>query len=440
LAACNTDRAIIPDLGTSGGPDLAMGASGGLVKHVVIIFQENRTLNNLFNGYVSPTGEKADTTVTAMHNGAPITLQKAPLLQTMDLDHTHQGFVRDYNSGKMDGFQPGTGGTVGNAYVYTDPADVVPYWDLANNYVLGDHMFQSNTGPSYIAHQYIIAAHSGQATINGMSGFADNNPTSSPWGCDNDGGTVTVLGSAGAEIGKVKPCFDYQTLPDIMDRHSVTWHYYTPNKITNIWSAPETIAHLRDGMDWNTDVIQPETTVLTDAQAGALPQVTWVVPTGANSDHPASKRFGTAPADDGPAWVASIVNAIGNNASLWKDTAIIITWDDWGGFYDGVAPPQVDTMGLGFRVPLLVVSPYAKKGHVSKVQYEFGSILKFVEQTFALPSVHSIDPNATDDRAADLSDCFDFSQAPRAFTAVAARKTIQDFVNGPHKAEPPDDD
>jgi phospholipase C len=138
--------------------------------------------------------------------------------------------------------------------------------------------------------------------------------------------------------------------------------------------------------------------------------------------------------------VASIVNAIGNNASLWKDTAIIIAWDDWGGFYDGVVPPQVDTMGLGFRVPLLVVSPYAKKGHVSKVQYEFGSILKFIEQTFSLPSVHSIDPNATDVRANDLSDCFDFTQAPRPFTMIATPIGIEAFVNGPHKAELPDDD
>jgi phospholipase C len=417
--------------GSGGGTGGSGGGGGGgaQIKHVVIIIQENRTLNNLFNGYVSPTGESALTTTMGMHNGTAMALQKAPLLQPIDIGHAHRSFVNDYHAGAQDGFAVGAGGTNnGNAYVYTDPMDVQPYWNLANQFVLADHMFQSNTGPSYVAHQYLIAGHSAQVTMNGMTGFVDNNPTSAPWGCDNTTATVTALMANGTELTGIRPCFDYQTLPDVMDQHAVSWRYYTPNKIMNIWSAPETIMHLRNGPDWNGNVVQPETQVITDAMNGMLADVSWVVPTGVNSDHPASQAFQTGPEDHGPQWVAQVVNAIGNNAQLWSQTAILITWDDWGGFYDAVPPPQLDSMGLGFRVPLLVVSPYAKAGHVSKIQYEFGSILKFVEQTFGLPSMHSIDPNATDERANDLADCFDFTQAPRPYMPIATALTVENFL------------
>src|SRR5262249_52792008 len=235
---------------------------------------------------------------------------------------------------------------------------------------------------------------------------------------------------------------DYQTLLDVLDQHGITWHYYTPNKIMNIWSAPETIMHIRNGADWNGKVVQPETQIISDAANGMLPEVSWVVPTGVNSDHPASQAFMTGPEDHGPQWVAQVVNAIGSNARLWDHTAILITWDDWGGFYDAVPPPQLDTMGLGFRVPLLVVSPYAKAGHVSKVQYEFGSILKFVEETFGLPSMHSIDANATDDRANGLADCFDFAQQPRPYAPIATVLSVEDFLIEEQgiPATPPDND
>jgi phospholipase C len=431
--------------GGSGGSGGAGGGAGGsgAIQHVVIIIQENRTLNNLFNGYVSPAGEAAMTTTMAMHNGTAMALQKAPLLQPTDLGHGHRSFVTDYHAGAMDGFLVGGGGTNnGNAYVYTDPTQVQQYWALANNFVLGDHLFQSNTGPSYVAHQYLIAGHSAQVTMNGMTGFVDNNPTSSPWGCDNMTATVTALMANGTEFGGVKPCFDYQTLLDVLDQRGITWHYYTPNKVTNIWSAPETILHIRNGTDWNGKVVQPETQVITDAMNGMLAEVSWVVPTGVNSDHPASSAFQTGPEDHGPEWVAQVVNAIGNNAQLWNTTAIVVVWDDWGGFYDPVAPPQVDTMGLGFRVPLLVISPYAKAGHVSHVQYEFGSVLKFVEQTFGLPSMHSIDANATDERANDLADCFDFTQAPRPYVPVQTALAVQDFLDWQQTipATPPDED
>jgi phospholipase C len=158
---------------------------------------------------------------------------------------------------------------------------------------------------------------------------------------------------------------------------------------------------------WAQHVITQPAQVLKDISSGQLAAVSWVIPTGQASDHPATND------GSGPSWVASIVNAIGNS-SYWSNTVIIITWDDWGGWYDHVPPPKVVNDGTswgsgyvyGFRVPLLVVSPYAKAGYVSQVTHDFGSILHFIEGSFGLPSL-----GYADARADDLSDCFDFGQS-----------------------------
>ena len=149
---------------------------------------------------------------------------------------------------------------------------------------------------------------------------------------------------------------------------------------------------MRYGSEWKTNIVSPEKAVLTDASNGKLPSVAWVIPDGINSDH---AGFGRS--DKGPSWVAGVVNAIGQGSD-WNSTAIIILWDDWGGWYDHVAPPQLDYAGLGFRVPMIVVSPYAKQGYVSSTQYEFGSVVKFVEEAFGLGSLGTDDQRANFDR------------------------------------------
>ena len=152
-----------------------------------------------------------------------------------------------------------------------------------------------------------------------------------------------------------------------------------------------------------------------------------------DSDHPGGHH------DTGPSWVASIVNAIGES-SYWNTTAIVVVWDDWGGFYDHVPPPFFDTWGgLGFRVPMLLASPYAREtapshpGYVSHTTYEFGSILKFVEQNWNLGTL-----GATDERAASLIDCFDFTQAPRTFTHIPAKYSRSYFLRQPYSYKPVD--
>ena len=169
------------------------------------------------------------------------------------------------------------------------------------------------------------------------------------------------------------------------------------NPTSGIWNAYQAIAHIRNGHDWRADVVAPQTRFFKDVSNGELPAVTWVTPTCADSDH------ASCDSNHGPDWVASLVNAIGKSP-YWGSTAIFVFWDDYGGWYDHVPPPLADYDGLGIRVPLIVISPYAKKGYVSHVQYEHGSMLKFVEQRFNLAAL-----SATARRAnSPAGDCFIF--------------------------------
>ena len=162
-----------------------------------------------------------------------------------------------------------------------------------------------------------------------------------------------------------------------------------------------------------------------------------MIPDGRYSDHPGSGQDGT-----GPSWVAAIVNAIGGSP-YWKHTAILVTWDDWGGWYDHVAPPPpigrpFGYYELGFRVPLLVISPYTPAGYISPTQHDFGSILRFVEKVFGLGRIPP--GNFADARADDLADFFDFSAVPRAFAPIPAPVSGRYFLNDTRPLMPPDDD
>jgi len=179
-------------------------------------------------------------------------------------------------------------------------------------------------------------------------------------------------------------------------------------------------------------LIAPQNRVLTDAQFGTLASVSWVTPTKEDSDHPGSHS------DTGPSWVASIVNAIGKS-QYWDSTAIIVLWDDWGGFYDNAVPPQLDFRGLGIRVPCLIISAYAKQGYVSHTRYEDGSILRFMEQAFHLPPLGPTADGYTDTRAQSIADSFDFTQSPRPFRPIRARYPIERFLREPPSDEPVDD-
>jgi phospholipase C len=319
-------------------------------------------------------------------------------------------------------------------------SDVGPYFQLARQYTFGDRMFQTNQGPSFPAHQFILAGTSAPTATSDL--FASENPHVAAGCAAPSTAWVWRIDPSGKESSTMYPCFEHPTLPDRLDRAGITWKYYTPSPGSG-WTAPNAIQHLCGpvgsecaGPLWVKHVVLHNSQILTDISAGQLPAVSWVIPTGRASDH-AGFNDGS-----GPSWVASVVNAIGTSA-YWSNTVVIITWDDWGGWYDHVPPPQVINDGTswgsgyvyGFRVPLIVVSPYAKKAHVSHVQHDFGSILKFVEEIYGLPSL-----GYADERADDLSDCFNFSQTPSPFQTITAPLSAEYFLNDRRPPTDPDDD
>jgi phospholipase C len=350
------------------------------ISHIVIIVQENRSFDNLFEGYPhahsSATGK--------LPNGQTISLKPISLAAPYDISHAFQDAKTAYDNGKMDGFgyeYTGTGSQYPNPqYGYVPRKEVQPYWDMAQQYVLADRMFASQLDGSYVAHQYLIA---------GWAGGTYNYPAVEPWGCDApSGNAIGLLNSVGQPFGMTAPCFTYATIADELDAQGLSWRYYSPKSgLGYSWTAYDAIAQIRNGPDWKKDVISPETRILQDVKKGQLANVTWVVPSLPLSDHAGSRS------KRGPSWVASVINAIGQS-NAWQSTAIFVTWDDWGGWYDDVAPRQLDYDGLGFRVPLICISPFAKSNYVDHTPYEFGSILQFIELRFHLPSLGRGDARA----------------------------------------------
>jgi phospholipase C len=407
------------------------------IRHVVIIIQENRSVDNLFNGFPG-----ADTVRSGKNSlGKRVAMKSARLTAPFDISHEHSAFLIEHANGRLDGFNNVSSACRRGAkcppadvraYYYVPRTEIQPYWDMASQYTFADRTFQSNEGPSFPAHQYLL---SGTSTIvDGSPLRAAGNAFSSPQGftggCDSPiGSIVWLIDELGNENQATYPCFERLSLTDLIARKSLTWRYYLGGHVgPGLWNAPDAIAHIRRSSSYATHVVAPATLVLSDIASAHLANVVWVTPTAAASDHPGTND-GT-----GPSWVASVVNALGKS-SYWSDSAIFLLWDDWGGWYDHVPPPQYNSYELGFRVPLVVISPYAKRHYISHRQHEFGSILKFVEETFGVGSMHT-----TDDRSDDLSDCFDFGQKPTQFKPISAPRSAEYFLRQPLSLENPDDD
>jgi phospholipase C len=395
-------------------------AQAGKIKHVVIILQENRSFDNLFQGFPG-----ADT-VPSGKNWSGQTIQLTPISMTVpyDIDHQDFNFHEAYDNGKMDGFSiedywGNISGYPNPEYGYVPRSESQPYFTIASQYVLADRMFTSHIDASFVSHQYIIAAQAAHAV---------NNP-SSTWGCDGGPGDMEQTLNANRTYGpSVQACFDYTTLGDELDAKGLQWRFYAPGLSdgSSIWSPYQAVRHIRYGADWSK-VISPPGQILTDVASGKLGAVTWVTPEDVNSDHSGSLST------TGPQWVTSVVNAVGRS-KFWDTTAIFLLWDEWGGWYDHVAPQLVNFDGHGFRVPLVVISPYAKRGYVSHVTYDHGSVLRFAEDTFKLAQLAFADKHATSPAA----DCFDFTQSPRPFTPFAVKLPPSYFINQRPTGRAPD--
>ena len=448
-------------LAPSNGSQKLSLTTAAVFQHIVVIFQENRTPDNLFQDpvLISRGADIASSGLNSM--GQTISLSPIDLgttgsnPQNYDLSHANAAFVSMYDGGKMDGANLIPCSPAANCppnahpnpqYMYVKPADVQPYFALAEQYTFGDRMFQTNEGPSFPAHQFIISGTSAPTT--GSNLFAAENPTQSPAGCIAPlTNRVKMIDPKGSETNATPqyPCFEHPTLTDLLNTKGVTWRYYAPSP-GSIWTGPDAIQHMCQqqtvngtltctGPDWTNNVKIPQSQVLVDIANGQLAQVSWVIPNGLSSDHAVSND------GSGPSWVSAIVNAIGNSP-YWANTAIIITWDDWGGWYDHVAPKVINdgvSWGsgyvYGFRVPLIVVSPYAKTPYISHTTHDFGSILKFIENTYNLPSLGYADTPAD-----DLSDCFNLTHTPVTFRAIPAALKAAYFINDKRPPTDPDDE
>ncbi len=403
---------------------------GKYFTHIVIVVQENRTFDNLFATFPNADG----TTRGKTHDGKTIPLREAALESPISPNNGYQYWRRDWNDGKMNGFDTVPIGKVPGTYVYqyVIPAHIRSYWELARRYVLADHTFQTQGSGSFTAHQDLIR---GDTNVSASQALIDF-PSSAPWGCDAPKGTRTSLIDAGNQyefLDGPAPCLSYRTLRDLLDDAGISWRYYTPalgNFGGDLWNAFDAIAAVRSGPEWTQNVISPQTQVFTDIDRNTLPAISWVIPDFEDSDHPGNKS------DTGPSWVAQVVNAVGKSPA-WDTTAILVLWDDWGGWYDHVPPPGGRHFGgLGFRVPLIAVSPFAKKGYIAHKEYQFGSVVRFVEDNWSLGRL-----GTTDVRSADfVNDFFDFAQKPRKFVPVDAQYSKAYFLSRPPSNEPVDNE
>ena len=397
------------------------------IKHVVVVMQENRSFDEYFGTYPGADGLPAGVCVPdPLHGGC-----MKPFHDTSDVNrggpHGADDASADIDEGKMDGFlarseracfQPFSPKCLnsGDVMGYKTAEDIPNYWAYAHNFVLQDHMFEPAASWSLPSHLFMVSGWSADCT----NPLDATTCTSSLLNPDHDRGTA--------------PDFGWTDLTYLLHKHKVSWRYYVaqgtqpdcddgavtcvpkPQKVgtPEIWNPlPDFVDVHQDGQIGN---IQPARRFFAAARNGKLPAVSWIVPNGAYSEHP------PALVSAGQFWVTRIVNAIMRGPD-WKSTAIFLSWDDWGGFYDHVVPPVVDGNGYGLRVPGLVISPYAKRGVVDHQTLSFDAYLKFIEDDFLggerldPKTVGRPDPRPTvRERASvlgDLGNDFDFSQKPR---------------------------
>lgn len=341
----------------------ALASSSTPIQHVVYIMMENHTFDNFFGRF---PGANGDTSLA--HETDPL---------QSDYNHGSSAAISYIDGGKMDGFEPHA------MYQYTQ-SDIPNYWSYAQHFGLGDNFFSSYATSSTPNHIAMVAAQTG--------GIYETTPQT---GCDSpQNDIVHAISSAGQQYWTY-PCANIQSLPNLLSNAGLSWRYYAD---VPIWDAPRMLKPLH-GSPNDTHVRQ----FITDVKTGNLANVSWLTPTGVSTDHPPSML---EPAQN---FVTDEINAI-MNSSYWSNTAIFLTWDDFGSLYDHVAPPQIDTLGLGPRVPLIVISPYAKAGYISHQQSEFSSFVKFAETNWGLPNLGQRDVLTS---ISNLTDYFDFNQTPQ---------------------------
>jgi phospholipase C len=405
------------------------------IDHVVFIVKENRSFNNYFATYPGAEGATEGGTIRCnpdgCEDGPTVQLTHGPDIYEHDMTHCFRCGLTAINDWKINGFKQLYGvhdeceyaemfGADRQGYSYLERKDLPNYWAYADRFVLADHFFTSMYGPTTPEHLYAVAA---QANY-----LVDNKSTTDTPGsyCDDDTEYATRFvprdarqnadhilelerninanGSNTYDIGdywgSVRLCFDIDVLPDQLEAEGIDWKYYAEE---NAWmNVLQMIRHVRFGPMW--DKVRPPSDFVQDVRQGNMPAVSWIIPPESYNEHPGGGKSSCA----GENWTVQQVNTV-MKSEYWRSTAFVIVWDDFGGFYDPVAPPQYDIMGLGPRTPALIISPYARSGDnadggsVDPTTYEFSSVLAFIEQRFGL------EPMTDRDAQADpLTGAFDF--------------------------------
>jgi phospholipase C len=370
------------------------------IKRVIYLMLENRSFNNLFGRFPGVRG-----TMVGVEHGEEKRLIRCPEWLPGDLPHDQAAHRFSVNGGAMDGFGTGMYGSV-YGYSVFDEDQIPNYWHWAREYAISENFFASAAGPSYPNHFFFIA---------GTSGGAIDNPeniktrplgdgrTFKSWGCDAVGDDRFVFVSdPNGNLTKHGTCFEFPTVGEQLSEAGLDWAYYSPvpGQPGYFWNAYSGVGNVFHTDLWHEHVRSVER-VLDDIEAGDLPPVTWITPRFQLSDHP---PFSTGHAHN---WVTSIVNAV-MRSEMWEHTAIFLTWDEWGGFYDPILPPQVDHVGLGIRVPMLTISPYARRGVIDDELGEFSTPLRFISDNWGLePLTDRIR------KAHNFEHVFDFAKGPR---------------------------
>ncbi len=429
------------------------------IKHVVVIMQENRSFDTYFGTYPGADGIPAGVCVSNPKTNQCVKPYHNANDKNFGGPHGESNATADINGGKMDGFiqqeiEGSTKACKGNfdpacslnqqqpdVMGYHDAREIPNYWTYAGQFVLQDHMFEPNASWSLPEHLFMVSEWSAKCSEQG-----------NPMSCVNALQNPDRLSGRKQQSVQKRPDYAWTDLTYLLHKANVSWAYYVADgtqpdceddamfcqakqqraSTPEIWNPlPYFDTVKQDGELGN---IQQLSQFYTAAKNGTLPAVSWISPNGKNSEHP------PALVSTGQAYVTGLINAIMQGPD-WSSTAIFLAWDDWGGFYDHVAPPHVDENGYGLRVPGIVISPYAKKGYTDHQALSFDAYVKFIEDDFL--SGQRIDPK-TDGRPdprpyvresipqlGNLLADFDFSQTPRPPLVLPTNPTPGPASNPP---------
>jgi phospholipase C len=372
------------------------GGTIDVIQHIVFIIKENRSFNVYFGTFPGANGA----TSGKVSNGNVLTLGHTPD-RVRDMGHAWNDTITAVNGGLMNQFDLVEHGNDNGDYMSMTQyyqSDIPNYWNYAQAFTLSDGTFSSTKAASFSNHLYTIMA-DGAETISNPN--EPGHPQYGSWGCDAVTGTTVTLQNTSGKQSSVFPCFSNMTEADLLDAAGISWKSYAPAQHTSgyDWNTYSSSNQIRNSSLWAEHVV-PYANFVTDAQNGNLPAVSWLVPNTANSDHPPDSVC------TGENWTVQQINAVMQGPN-WSSTVIFLTWDDFGGFYDDAVPANFDYYGFGVRVPMIIISPYSLAGHVVHTEYEFSSVLRFIETRFGLSNLTLRDLDA-----ANMTDAFNFAQSP----------------------------